>query len=105
MLEHLYKVAEEYNADISICGKRNVDGRLVSSIEFDEPGVDKAGAEELLKREKYTVAPHKAVQKKLVYNIRFISMCWLTIYGYIRFLKCDIVVAQETAVSGSMMTV
>jgi glycosyltransferase involved in cell wall biosynthesis len=100
MLEHLYKLAEEYNADISICGSRKYfDGRLVSSIEFDEILVlDKAGGlEELLKREKYTVAPPtKLFRRSLFNNIRFISNVLVddihVIYKV--FANADIVVAQ-----------
>lgn len=77
MLEHLYMNADKYNADISICGSWNDFGnRLEPYFIFDELLIlDKVKSlDELLKREKYNVAPPtKLFRRKLFEGIRFID--------------------------------
>ena len=75
MLEHLVDLADEYNADISMCGSYNDFGdRLEPYFVFDDLLVlDKVkGLDELLKREKYNVAPPtKLFRKNLFKELRF----------------------------------
>jgi len=75
MLEHLVNLAAEYNADISICGSYNDFGdRLEPYFIFDELLIlNKVEAlDELLKREKYNVAPPtKLFRKSLFKGIKF----------------------------------
>lgn len=75
MLEFLWNLANEYHADISICGSWNdFNGSLEPYFIFDELLVlDKVqGLDELLKREKYNVAPPtKLFRKSLFEGIRF----------------------------------
>jgi len=102
MLEHLFNLATEYNADISMCGSYNDFGdRLEPYFIFDELLIlDKAkGLDELLKREKYNVAPPtKLFKKNLFHNIRFPEGVLVddihVIYKV--FSNADTVVAQGT---------
>jgi glycosyltransferase involved in cell wall biosynthesis len=75
MLEFLWKLMNDYHADISICGSWNdFGGRTEPYFIFDELLVlDKVqGLEELLKREKYNVAPPtKLFRKSLFDGINF----------------------------------
>ncbi|EHN13938.1 glycosyltransferase family 2 protein [Clostridium sporogenes] len=75
MLEHLVNLANEYNADISMCGSYNNFGdRLEPYFIFDNLLVlDKVQAlDELLRREKYNVAPPtKLFRKNLFEGFRF----------------------------------
>lgn len=102
MLEHLWKLASEYNADISMCGSWNDFGnRLEPYFIFDELLVlDKVqGLDELLKRQKYNVAPPTKLFRKSLFNeIRFIEDVLVddihVIYKV--FANANIVVAQGT---------
>ncbi|WP_434283134.1 glycosyltransferase family 2 protein [Clostridium botulinum] len=102
MLEHLVNLADEYNADISMCGSYNDFGdRLEPYFIFDDLLVlDKAkGLDELLKREKYNVAPPtKLLRKSLFEGIRFPEGVLVddihVIYKV--FAKADVVVAKGT---------
>lgn len=102
MLEHLFNLADEYNADISMCGSYNDFGdRLEPYFIFDDLLVlDKAkGLDELLKREKYNVAPPtKLLRKSLFEGIRFPEGVLVddihVIYKV--FAKADVVVAKGT---------
>ncbi|CAM4092632.1 glycosyl transferase [Bacillus manliponensis] len=75
MLEFLWDLANEYHADISLCGSWNVfNGKKEPYFIFKELLVlDKVqGIDELLKREKYNVAPPtKLFRKSLFEEIRF----------------------------------
>ncbi|MGB7605784.1 MAG: glycosyltransferase family 2 protein [Lutisporaceae bacterium] len=75
MLEHLWRLINEYKADISICGSWNDFGdRLEPYFIFDTLLVlDKVkGLDELLKREKFNVAPPTKLFKRTVFEgIRF----------------------------------
>ena len=75
MLEFLWGLIRTYQADIAICGSWNeLDGRKEPYFIFDELlDLDKVrGLEELLKREKYNVAPPtKLFHKSLFDSIRF----------------------------------
>jgi glycosyltransferase involved in cell wall biosynthesis len=75
MLEHLWRLASTYDADISMCGSWNDYGdRLEPYFIFNELlQLEKIrGLEELLKREKYNVAPPtKLFRKRLFEGIRF----------------------------------
>lgn len=75
MLENLFCLATEYNADISICGSYNDFGdRIEPYFIFNELFIlNKIQAlDELLKREIYNVAPpSKLFKKKLFNRIRF----------------------------------
>ena len=75
MLEHLWKLARNHDADIAVCGSWNDFGdRLEPYFIFDELLVlgRAQGLDELLKREKYTVAPPtKLFRTSLFNNIRF----------------------------------
>ncbi|WP_069998869.1 glycosyltransferase family 2 protein [Cellulosilyticum sp. I15G10I2] len=75
MFEHLVNLITRYDADISICGSLNDFGnRLEPYFIFDELIVlDKIqGLDELLKREKYNVAPPtKLFRKSLFEGLRF----------------------------------
>ncbi|GAA0061533.1 glycosyltransferase family 2 protein [Clostridium sp. CTA-1] len=102
MLEHLINLADEYNADISMCGSYNDFGnRLEPYFIFDDLLVlDKVkGLDELLKREKYNVAPPtKLLRKSLFEGIRFPEGVLVddihVIYKI--FAKADVVVAKGT---------
>ncbi|APH13701.1 glycosyltransferase family 2 protein [Clostridium botulinum] len=102
MLEHLINLADEYNADISMCGSYNDFGnRLEPYFIFDDLLVlDKVkGLDELLKREKYNVAPPtKLLRKSLFEGIRFPEGVLVddihVIYKV--FAKADVVVAKGT---------
>lgn len=75
MLEYLVNLTDKYDADISICGSYNDFGdRLEPCFIFDDLLIlDKVkGLDELLKREKYNVAPPtKLFRKSLFEGIRF----------------------------------
>ncbi|TCZ76885.1 glycosyltransferase family 2 protein [Paenibacillus albiflavus] len=75
MLEVLWNLANEHQADISMCGSWNdFNGRLEPYFIFDELLVLNKihGLDELLKREKYNVAPPtKLFRKSLFDGIRF----------------------------------
>ncbi len=75
LLAHLWKLATEYGADISICGSwYEFNGKLEPQYIFDELLVlDKVkGLDEMLKREKYNIAPPtKLFRKQLFDGIRF----------------------------------
>lgn len=75
MLEHLVDLANTYDADISMCGSYNDFGdRLEPYFIFDELLIlDKVkGLDELLKREKYNVAPPtKLFRRGLFKGVRF----------------------------------
>jgi glycosyltransferase involved in cell wall biosynthesis len=75
MLEFLSNLANEYQADISMCGSWNdYNGRLEPYFIFDELLLlnKVQGLEELLKREKYNVAPPTKLFRKSLFNgIRF----------------------------------
>lgn len=75
MLDHLVNLAINHDADISMCGSYNdFEGRLEPYFIFDELLIlDKIkGLDELLKREKYNVAPPtKLFRKKLFEEIKF----------------------------------
>lgn len=77
MLDHLWQLANKYDADISMCGSWNDFGdRLEPYFIFDDLLVlDKVtGLDELLKREKYNVAPPtKLFRKSIFAGIRFID--------------------------------
>ncbi len=77
LLSHLWGLACEYQADIALCGSWNDFGdHLEPYFIFDELMVlDKEkGLDELLKREKYNVAPPtKLFRKQLFQDIRFID--------------------------------
>lgn len=77
MIEFLWGLVNKYNADIAICGSWNVTNGVKTPyyIYDDELILDrKKGIEELLKREKYNVAPPtKLFKRRLFQNIRFPS--------------------------------
>lgn len=100
MLEHLVNLANKYNADISICGSYNDFGhRLEPYFVFDDLLIlDKVkGLDELLKREKYNVAPPtKLFRRSLFEGIKFpedvlVDDIHVT---YKVFARADIVVAK-----------
>lgn len=102
MLEHLINLTSEYNSDISICGSYNdFHDRIEPYFIFDELLVlDKIkGLEELLKREKYNVAPPtKFFRKSLFEGLRFpegvlVDDIHVT---YKLFARANIIVAQGT---------
>lgn len=74
-LEHLYNLAEENNADISVCGSwREVNGERQPKYIFD--GIYSYNSEEavmeMLKREKFNVGtPTKLISKNILQNIKF----------------------------------
>ncbi|MCW6077027.1 glycosyltransferase [Clostridium sporogenes] len=102
MIEHLVNLADEYNADISMCGSYNNFGnRLEPYFIFNDLLVlDKVkGLNELLKREKYNVAPPtKLFRKSLFEGIRFPEGVLVddihVIYKV--FAKADIIVVKGT---------
>ncbi|HEX2937833.1 MAG TPA: glycosyltransferase family 2 protein [Ruminiclostridium sp.] len=75
MLQFMWNLASKYNADISMCGSwDDYDGRLVTKYIFDETLVlDRVqGLDELLKREKFSVAPPtKLIRRRLYDDIRY----------------------------------
>ncbi|RSK29443.1 glycosyltransferase family 2 protein [Bacillus sp. HMF5848] len=75
MLEFLWNLTSKYKADISICGSWNKTGdNLEPYFIYDDLLLlnKEEGLEELLKREKYNVAPPtKLFRKSLFDNIRF----------------------------------
>lgn len=75
LLDFLWNLANEHQADISMCGSWNdFHGRLEPYFIFDELLVlDKVqGLNELLKREKYNVAPPTKLFRKSIFDgIRF----------------------------------
>lgn len=75
MLEFLYNLIEEYDADISICGSyKNENGVTLQNCVFDELLVMNAAESvvELLNRKKYNVAmPTKLLKRELFDTIRF----------------------------------
>lgn len=77
MIEFLYNLANENDADISICGSVNDYGNRIEPLYvYDELLVlDKIkGLEEFLKREKFhTAPPTKLFKRKLFKNISFLS--------------------------------
>lgn len=77
MLEHLWRLASQHNADISMCGSWNDFGdHLEPYFIYDDLLIlDKVkGLDELLKREKYNVAPPtKLFRKEIFDGIRFID--------------------------------
>lgn len=77
MLEFLYELAIENEADISICGStKKVDGQTLPNYIFDDYMVmDAAEAVvEMLKRKKFNVAmPTKLMSKSLFNKIRFVE--------------------------------
>lgn len=100
MLEHLCNLAKEFKADITLCGSWNDFGdRLEPYFIYDERLIlDKVGGlDELLKREKYNVAPPtKLFRKRLFDGIRFKHGVLVddihVIYKV--FAKADVVVAH-----------
>jgi glycosyltransferase involved in cell wall biosynthesis len=75
MLEFLYNLAVENNADISICGStKNVNGKIIDNCVFYEKlimGTTEAVIE-LLKRKKYNSGfPTKLFRNRLIESIRF----------------------------------
>jgi glycosyltransferase involved in cell wall biosynthesis len=100
MLEFLWTLAKKHNADISMCGSWNDYGsRREPYFIFDELLIlDKVrGLDELLKREKYNVAPPtKLFRKSLFDNIRFIENVLVDDIHvlYKVFANADIVAAQ-----------
>lgn len=77
MLEFLYNLANNNNADISICGStKEVNGEILPNYQFDECLVMNASEAviEMLKRKKYNVAmPTKLIRKELFNKIRFLE--------------------------------
>lgn len=77
MLEFLYKLAIENNADISICGStKEENGELLPNFVFDDYLIMNAAEAvvEMLKRKKYNVAmPTKLLKRNLFNKIRFIE--------------------------------
>lgn len=75
MLEFLWELVSKYNADIGICGSwYDTNGIKTPKYIFDELLIldKKDGIAELLKREKYNVAPPaKLFKRSLFENIRF----------------------------------
>ncbi len=75
MLEFLLKLADGYDADISICGStKKKDGRIVKNYVFDDILVMNAAeaVAEMLKRKRYNVGmPTKLFRRHLFDNIRF----------------------------------
>ncbi|APF27170.1 glycosyltransferase like 2 family protein [Clostridium sporogenes] len=102
MLEHLVNLSDEYNADIAMCGSYNdFEDRLEPYFIFDDLLVlDKVkGLDELLKREKYNVAPPtKLFRKSLFEGIKFPEGVLVddihVIYKV--FAKADIVAVKGT---------
>lgn len=100
MLEFLWDLSKKNNADISMCGSWNDYGnRKEPYFIFEETLVlDKVnGLDELLKREKYNVAPPtKLFRKSLFDNIRFIENVIVddihVIYKV--FANADVIAAQ-----------
>ena len=78
MLEFLYSLATEYNADISICGStKEANGKILPNYVFDEVLImDPAEAVvQMLKRKKYNVAmPTKLLKRQLFDKIRFLEI-------------------------------
>jgi glycosyltransferase involved in cell wall biosynthesis len=71
MLEYLWKLVQKHEADIAMCGSWNdFNGNKEPYFIFDELLLlDKAqGLEELLKREKYNVAPPTKLFRKSLFN-------------------------------------
>lgn len=75
MLEFLYKLAKEHDADISICGStKEVDGAILPNYVFEEKLVMSAeeAVVEMLRRKKYNAAePTKLMRKTLFDVVRF----------------------------------
>lgn len=75
MLEFLYDLAKEHDADISICGStKEVDGQILPNYVFEEKMVmtAKEAVVEMLKRKKYNAAePTKMMRKILFEQVRF----------------------------------
>ncbi len=75
MLEFLYGLAKEHDADISICGStKEVDGQILPNYVFEEKMVmtAKEAVVEMLKRKKYNAAePTKLMRKTLFEQVRF----------------------------------
>lgn len=75
MLEFLYSLAKEENADIALCGSnREVNGEILPNCVFDEKIVmsPEEAVVTLLKRKKYNAAmPSKLLRKALFKEIRF----------------------------------
>ncbi|OBZ08004.1 glycosyl transferase [Bacillus sp. FJAT-27264] len=100
MLQFLWDLLEGHNADISMCGSWNkIDGRLEPYFIFDDLLIlnKVEGLDELLKRQKYNVAPPtKLFRRELFDDIRFKQDVMVddihVIYKV--FANAEIVVAQ-----------
>ncbi len=72
MLEHLYNMAEKYQADIAItgCVDEYSDGEIVPRYVYDEQYVwnDEKGLREFLKREKFHTAPATKLFKSTLFE-------------------------------------
>ncbi len=75
MLEFLYRLIEEHDGDIALCGSnKNVEGVELENCVFDELLIMSAeeAVVELLNRKKYNVAmPTKLLKRELFESIRF----------------------------------
>ncbi|MBP2662132.1 MAG: glycosyltransferase family 2 protein [Firmicutes bacterium] len=75
MLEFLYKLVIDHNADISICGStKKINGEIFSNYVFSDCLVMTAAEAvvEMLKRKKYNVAmPTKLIRRELFNKVRF----------------------------------
>ena len=75
MIEFLYDLAAENNADISICGStKEVNGEILPNFVFDDKLVltSEEGVVEMLRRKKYNAAePTKMMRRSLFENIPF----------------------------------
>lgn len=75
MLEFLYGMAENENADIALCGSNKmVDGKILSNCVFDDYLIlnSEQAVIELLRRKKYNAAmPTKLMKRELFEQIRF----------------------------------
>ena len=77
MLEFLYKLISDNNADISICGSnKEIDGIISPNYIYDEYLImnNEEAVVEMLKREKYNVAmPTKMLRRKLLDQVKFVE--------------------------------
>ncbi len=77
MLQFLYDLIREYDADISLCGSyKEVNGEVIDNCVFDELLIMDAAQSvvELLNRKKYNVAmPTKLLRRELFDEIRFLN--------------------------------
>lgn len=77
MLEFLYKLITEHDADISLCGSyKEVNGKVIDNCVFEDLLVMDAAQSvvELLNRKKYNVAmPTKLLRRELFDKVRFLN--------------------------------